>query len=105
MLAVVKTGGKQYRVAYGDIIKVEHIEAVIGTKVEINEILLINTDSQLTVGSPLVFGASIACEVLDQRKDPKIIVFKKKRRKNHRRTHGHRQNVTVLRVIGINAGA
>ncbi|AHC73795.1 ribosomal protein L21 [Candidatus Endolissoclinum faulkneri L5] len=105
MLAVVKTGGKQYRVASGDVIKVERIDAVIGTKFEIDEIMLISSDTKLTIGSPLVFGASVAFEVLDQRKGPKIIIFKKKRRKNHRRISGHRQNITVLRVIAINDAA
>ena len=105
MFAVVKTGGKQYKVASGDVIKVEKLDAEAGATVEIDQVLMVGDDANLTVGAPLVAGAYVAFEVLDQRKGPKITIFKKKRRKNHRRTRGHRQNLTVLRVTGISAGA
>ena len=105
MFAVVKTGGKQYKVASGDVIKVEKLDAEAGATVELDQILMVGDDAAVTVGAPLVTGASVAAEVLDQRKGPKITIFKKKRRKNHRRTRGHRQPLTVLRVTDIRAGA
>jgi len=105
MFAVVKTGGKQYKVASGDVIKVEKLEAEAGATVELDQVLMVGDDAKVTVGAPLVAGASVAAEVLDQRKGPKITIFKKKRRKNHRRTRGHRQPLTVLRVTDIRAGA
>ncbi|MDF1794050.1 MAG: 50S ribosomal protein L21 [Thalassobaculaceae bacterium] len=105
MFAVVKTGGKQYKVASGDVIKVEKLDAEAGATVELDQVLMVGDDAKVTVGAPLVAGASVAAEVLDQRKGPKIIIFKKKRRKNHRRTRGHRQPLTVLRVTDIRAGA
>lgn len=104
MFAVVKTGGKQYKVASGDVIKVEKLDAEAGATVEIDQVLMVGDDAKTTVGAPLVAGASVAFEVLDQRKGPKITIFKKKRRKNHRRTRGHRQAITVLRVTDIRAG-
>ncbi len=105
MYAVVKTGGKQYKVASGDVIKVEKLAAEAGATVELDEVLMVGDDAKVTVGAPLVDGAKVAAEVLDQIKGPKITIFKKKRRKNHRRTRGHRQPITVLRVTGITAGA
>lgn len=105
MFAVVKTGGKQYKVASGDVIKVEKLLAEAGTTVELDQVLMVGDDANVTIGSPLVAGASVAAEVLDQIKGPKVTIFKKKRRKNHRRTRGHRQPITVLRVTGISAGA
>lgn len=105
MFAVVKTGGKQYKVASGDVIKVEKLDAEAGATVELDQVLMVGDDAKVTVGAPLVTGASVAAEVVDQRKGPKITIFKKRRRKNHRRTRGHRQPVTVLRVTNIRAGA
>lgn len=105
MFAVVKTGGKQYKVASGDVIKIEKIAADAGTTVELDQVLMVGSDDGVTVGAPMVEGAKVAAEVLDQRKSPKITIFKKKRRKNHRRTRGHRQPITVLKVTGITAGA
>lgn len=101
MYAVLKTGGKQYKVAQNDVIMVEKLTAVAGTSIEINEILMINNDGISTVGAPLIEGARVAADVLEQKRAKKITVFKKKRRQNYRRTIGHRQQLTVLRITDI----
>ncbi len=106
MYAVIKTGGKQYKVAKDDVIVVEKLAGEPGASVDLGEVLLVGDDKAQTVGAPLVEGASVAAEVVEQKRDKKIIVFKKKRRKNYRRKNGHRQNVTVLRITDIlTAGA
>lgn len=105
MFAVVKTGGKQYRVAEGDVIKVEKLEGETGKSVKLDEVLMIGDDKGVTVGEPLIKGASVTADVLEQKKDKKIVVFKKKRRHNYRRKKGHRQEVTVLRIKKIAATA
>lgn len=105
MFAVVKTGGKQYKVASGDVIKVEKLEAEAGATIELDQVLMVGDEAKVTVGVPTVAGASVAFTVLEQAKGPKVITFKKRRRKNSRRTRGHRQQITVLRVTGITAGA
>lgn len=105
MFAVVKTGGKQYKVASGDVIKVEKLEAEAGATVELDQVLMVGDDAKVTIGAPMVAGAKVAAEVLEQTKGAKVIIFKKRRRKNSRRTRGHRQQITVLRVTGITAGA
>jgi large subunit ribosomal protein L21 len=104
MFAVVKTGGKQYRVNEGDVLRVEKLDGEVGKKVTLDEVLMVGDDKSLKVGEPLVKGAKVTAEVVDQRKDKKIVVFKKKRRHNYRRKKGHRQEITVLRVTKI-AGA
>ena len=104
MFAVIRTGGKQYRVRENDVIKVERLAGEPGATIELDEVLLVDSGSGPTVGAPLVAGARVAATVLDQTRGVKILVFKKKRRKNYRRTRGHRQNVTVLRITGIDAG-
>ncbi|MBO6506684.1 MAG: 50S ribosomal protein L21 [Kordiimonadaceae bacterium] len=101
MFAVVKTGGKQYRVTEGDVLKVEKLDAEVGKKVKLDEVLMIGDDKGVKVGEPLVKGANVTAEVLEQKKDKKITVFKKKRRHNYRRKKGHRQQITVLRVTKI----
>jgi large subunit ribosomal protein L21 len=101
MYAVLKTGGKQYKVAQNDVIMVEKLTAEAGASIEINEILMINNDGISTVGSPLIEGARVAADVLEQKRAKKITVFKKKRRQNYRRTIGHRQQLTVLRITDI----
>ncbi|MCB2009388.1 MAG: 50S ribosomal protein L21 [Geminicoccaceae bacterium] len=103
MYAVIKTGGKQYRVAKNDVIKVEKLEAEAGSTVDLGEVLLVGGDGEARVGSPLVEGASVKAEVLEQIKGDKIVIFKKKRRKNFRRKRGHRQLLTVLRITDIAA--
>lgn len=105
MFAVVKTGGKQYRVAEGDVIKVEKLDGEAGKNVTLDEVLMIGDDKGVKVGEPLIKGANVTAEVLEQKKDKKITVFKKKRRHNYRRKKGHRQEITVLRVKRIAATA
>ncbi len=100
MYAVIRTGGKQYRVARNEVIRIEKIEAEPGSTVEFEEVLLVGGE-ETRVGRPLVEGAKVTATVLDQIKGPKIVVFKKKRRKNYRRKRGHRQQLTVLRVQDI----
>ncbi|RCK42455.1 50S ribosomal protein L21 [Thalassospira profundimaris] len=103
MYAIIKTGGKQYKVAANDVIKVEKIAAQAGETVTLDQVLMVAGDGAPKVGAPLVAGASVSAEVLEQAKGDKVIVFKKKRRHNYRRKNGHRQNLTVLRITGINA--
>ena len=104
MFAVIKTGGKQYKVAKDDVITVEKLAGEPGAPVDIGEVLLGGDEKDQTVGAPLVEGATVAAEVVEQKRDNKIIVFKKKRRKNYRRKNGHRQEVTVLKIIDILTG-
>ncbi|MDP2697243.1 50S ribosomal protein L21 [Thalassospira sp.] len=103
MYAIIKTGGKQYKVAANDVIKVEKIAAQAGETVTLDEVLMVAGDGAPVVGVPLVKGASVVAEVLEQTKGDKVIVFKKKRRHNYRRKNGHRQNLTVLRIKDIKA--
>ncbi len=101
MYAVIKTGGKQYRVAKDDVIVVERLAGTAGDKIELDQVLMLDDGKGPTLGTPLVDGARVAATVLDQSRGDKIIVFKKKRRKNYRRTMGHRQDLTVLRITDI----
>lgn len=101
MYAVVKTGGKQYRVAKDDVIIVEKLGGDAGDVVELGEVLAMDDGKGLTVGAPLVDGARVAATVLEQKKADKVVIFKKKRRQNYRRTRGHRQQLTVLRINDI----
>jgi large subunit ribosomal protein L21 len=103
MYAVVKTGGKQYRVAPGAVIKVERLEGEVGATIALDQVLMIGSDGGdgPWVGTPLVDGATVAAEVLEQSLAPKLVIFKKKRRKNYRRKRGHRQLQTVLRIHDI----
>ncbi len=101
MFAVIKTGGKQYKVAEDDIIIVEKLEAEEGKKVTFGDVLMHGSGGDVKVGEPLVDGASVTGEVIEQRQGKKILVFKKKRRRNYRRKRGHRQLETVVRITGI----
>ena len=101
MYAVVKTGGKQYRVAKNDVLTVEKLDGEAGAVVELEEVLAMNDGSGLTIGTPMIDGARVAATVLEQKKGDKVIIFKKKRRKNYRRTRGHRQQLTVIRISDI----
>jgi large subunit ribosomal protein L21 len=103
MFAIVKTGGKQYRVGEGDIISVEKIAAEAGAEVELSEVLLIENGGALKVGNPTVSGAKVRAQVLSQEKDKKILVFKKKRRKGFKKLKGHRQQLTTLKIKAIEA--
>jgi large subunit ribosomal protein L21 len=100
MFAVIKTGGKQYRVAADDMLKVEKVAGNPGEIVQFGEVLVVGGDS-VTLGAPTVAGASVAAEVLEQGRGPKIIAFKKRRRKNSRRKRGHRQEFTLVRITEI----
>ena len=102
MFAIIKTGGKQYKVSEGDIIKVEKIEAEAGDKIEFDQVLMVAGDD-VKVGSPVVEGAKVQAEVLDQKKDKKIVIFKFKAKKNYRKKKGHRQPFTRLEVTKIEA--
>lgn len=102
MYAVVKTGGKQYKVSVGDFLKVEKIEGVVGDSITLEEILMVGGDT-VKIGTPLVPSASVVGTIVEQGKDKKILVFKSKRRKGTRKLNGHRQLKTVLKIETINA--
>ena len=104
MLAIFKTGGKQYSVKAGQILKVEKLSGNKGDSVSFNDVLAISEDSNHTIGSPLVKGAIVQAKILDQIRDKKIIVFKKRQRQNYRHTQGHRQYLTVLQIESIALG-
>lgn len=102
MFAVIKTGGKQYRVASGDKVTVERIDAAPGERVQFNDVLMLGDGDGVTIGGPLVDGAAVQAEVLDQARGPKVISFKKRRRKHSsQRKRGHRQHLTHVRVTDI----
>ena len=101
MFAVLKTGGKQYKVAQGDVIQVEKLEGNVGDKVTLDQVLMIGEEDKIDVGAPVLDGSKVTCEIIDQTKGPKILVFKKKRRKKYRRTNGHRQLITYLKITDI----
>ena len=101
MYALVKTGGKQYRVAKDDTILVERIAAEEGAEVILNDIVMLGDGDKVTIGTPTVDGAAVSATVVRQTRGPKIIIFRRKRRKNHRRTQGHRQDLTLLKINDI----
>lgn len=103
MFAIIKTGGKQYKIAENDVLRVEKLEGEAGSKLKISDVLMISDGSKSTVGTPLVSGASVEAEIVTHDRNDKIIVFKKKRRQNYRRKQGHRQHVTVLKILKIKA--
>ncbi len=97
MYAVIRTGGKQYKVTSGDVVKIEKIAGNEGSEVVFNEVLACDD----TIGTPLVAGASVKATILKQAKDAKVIVFKKKRRQNYRRKNGHRQQITLVKITDV----
>ncbi len=103
MFAVIRTGGKQYRVSPNAVLKVEKLDAEAGGTVTFNDVLAVGVEGSLTLGSPMVADASVTATVIAQDRLDKVIIFKKRRRQNSRRRNGHRQHVTVLRIAGINA--
>jgi large subunit ribosomal protein L21 len=103
MYAVVKTGGKQYRIAAGEKIKVEQIPADIGSEVVLDQVLLVGNGDAVTVGKPLVAGASVIAKVIAHGRGDKVRIFKMRRRKHYQKHQGHRQNYTELSVESINA--
>jgi len=105
MYAVIKTGGKQYKVSKGDKITVEKLEGEQGTSIVFDQVLLLEKDQKLITGAPLVEGSSVHAEVVKQFRDAKIIIFKKKRRQNYRRKNGHRQSLTEIEIKEIKTTA
>jgi large subunit ribosomal protein L21 len=103
MFAVVKTGGKQYKVAQGDVIQVEKLPGEAGASVALGEVLMVCDGGTVTCGSPFLAGANVAAEVVSQGRTGKLIIFKKKRRQNYRRKKHQRQEFTVLKITGISA--
>ncbi len=103
MFAVIRTGGKQYRVAPDQIIKVEKLEGDAGQTITFTDVLAVGGDAGTTFGAPVVANASVSATVIAQDRLDKVIIFKKRRRQNSRRKNGHRQHVTVLRIAGITA--
>ena len=100
MYAVIKTGGKQYRVAKNDVIKIERLDGEAGAEIVFSEVLMLGGENPV-VGAPRVAGATVTGTVLEQAKGDKVIIFKKRRRKNYRRRNGHRQLLTVVRIADI----
>jgi large subunit ribosomal protein L21 len=101
MYAVIRTGGKQYKVAPQDVLQIEKIEGAAGEPVSFSDVLMVAGESGPTFGAPLVAGAAVSAEVVEQGRGPKIIIFKKKRRQNYRRKRGHRQELTTVRILEI----
>ena len=101
MYALVRTGGKQYRVSKDDTILVERIPADEGAEVILDDIVMLGDGDKVTIGTPRVEGAAVSATVMRQTRGPKIIIFRRKRRKNHRRTQGHRQDLTLLKINAI----
>jgi large subunit ribosomal protein L21 len=102
MYAVIKTGGKQYKVSEGDLVKVEKIEGTVGDAIELSEVLMVGGE-EVKVGTPLLPGAKVTARIVEQGKDKKVLVFHSKRRKGYRKTYGHRQPITRLKITGIEA--
>ena len=103
MYAVIKTGGKQYRVAQNDVIEIERLAGDAGGTVEFTEVLMVGEGESVQFGKPLIAGAKVTAELVEQTRGPKLIAFKKRRRKNSRRKKGHRQDLTKVRITAIAA--
>jgi large subunit ribosomal protein L21 len=103
MYAVIKTGGKQYKVAAGEKLRVEKLEGEVGTKVVIDKILMLNDGTNTTIGAPLVAGATVSATVLAHGRADKVMIFKFRRRKHYRKTQGHRQSFTEIQIDAIAA--
>lgn len=101
MFAVVKTGGKQYKVKEGDILQIEKLPGEDGEQVELQEVLLIGDAPETKIGQPLVANAKVVCSIMNQGKDKKVIIFKSKRRKGYQKKQGHRQMITTLKINKI----
>ena len=103
MYAVIKTGGKQYRVAAGEKLKIEQIPAEVGAEITLDQILMVGEGESVKIGAPLVSGASVKATVLSQGRHDKVMIFKMRRRKHYQKHQGHRQNYTEIRIDGISA--
>jgi large subunit ribosomal protein L21 len=101
MFAVIRTGGKQYKVAKDELLEVERVEAKAGDKIELPVLMLGGEGVETKVGAPLVAGASVTAEVVEMTRGPKLTIFKKKRRQNYRRKNGHRQDLMLVKIVGI----
>ena len=101
MYAVIRSGGKQYRVANNEVVSVEKLDGEPGSTLTLSEVLMVGEGAAVATGTPLVAGAQVTATVLAQKLDDKVLIFKKKRRHNYRRKNGHRQALTVLRITGI----
>ena len=102
MYAVIKTGGKQYRVSVGEKLKIEQIPAEVGSQIELNHVLMIGGDT-VRIGTPLVEGAVVKATVIEQGRHPKVKIFKMRRRKHYQKRQGHRQNYTAIQIDAINS--
>lgn len=104
MYAIIRAGGKQYRVEKGDVVRLERLEGTVGASVTLGDVLLVSSgENEVTLGSPLVEGASVVATVIEQSRSPKLRIFKYKKRKHYRRTRGHRQHVTAVRIDAVRA--
>jgi large subunit ribosomal protein L21 len=103
MYAVIKTGGKQYRVAAGEKLKIEQIPADVGTEITLDQVLMVGEGESVKIGTPLVSGATVTAKVLAQGRGPKVQIFKMRRRKHYQKHQGHRQGFTELEISGIAA--
>lgn len=103
MYAVIRTGGKQYKVAAGGKLKVETLTAEVGSEIVINDVLMVADGDDIKIGAPIVAGASVKATVLSHGRGEKVMIFKMRRRKHYRKTQGHRQNYTEIRIDGISA--
>ncbi len=101
MYAIIETGGKQYRVETGSLVQVESLPGKVGGAIELSQVRLVHGDSGIEIGQPLIKGATVKAEIIHQGRTRSITIFKKQRRKNYRRTNGHRQGFTKLRITGI----
>ncbi|MBA2126528.1 50S ribosomal protein L21 [Hyphomicrobium methylovorum] len=101
MYAVIKTGGKQYRVSKDDLVTIERVAGDAGAKVEFDQVLMVGTGADVKIGGPIVSGAKVVAELVEHSRGPKIIAFKKRRRKNSRRKKGHRQDLSIVRITDI----
>jgi large subunit ribosomal protein L21 len=101
--AVVRTGGKQYRVSEGDVVRIEKLVGEVGEKVTLSDVLFVGGNGDVKIGAPLVANATVTAEIINQGRSKKVLVFKKKRRKSYSRQRGHRQHHTTLKIIGIDA--
>lgn len=103
MFAVIRTGGKQYKVAKDTYLQVEKLDANVGDKIQISEVLMVSDGTTTTVGAPVITGAMVTAEILEQGRAEKVIIFKKRRRQNYRRKNGHRQHLTTIKITDIKA--
>jgi len=101
MYAVIKTGGKQYRVSKDDVVTIERVQGDAGATIEFDQVLMVGSGADVTIGAPVVSGAKVVAELVKQSRGPKLIAFKKRRRKNSRRKKGHRQDLSVVRITEI----